>query len=83
MAYDATKVIATGLQSKQERTSLQAALGDQSFMVKGATGTIAFLPTGDRNKPGTLMKILPGKQSGTGYDFVTVKSLNSQAIPSL
>lgn len=75
MAYDATKVIATGLQATLSRKVLREALSDSSFTVKGATGTVAFLPTGDRNKPGTLMKILPGKKSGTGYDFVSLKTL--------
>jgi branched-chain amino acid transport system substrate-binding protein len=75
MAYDATKVIATGLQSAQTRKALQEALTEPSFSVQGATGAVAFLPTGDRNKPGTLMKILPGKKSGTGYDFVSLKAL--------
>jgi branched-chain amino acid transport system substrate-binding protein len=81
MAYDATKVIATGLQVQQTRKGLQAALTDNSFTIKGATGAVAFLPTGDRNKPGTLMKILPGKKSGTGYDFVSLKTLAPMPTP--
>jgi branched-chain amino acid transport system substrate-binding protein len=77
MAYDATKVIATGLQSGQDRKHLQEVLSEGTFNVKGVTGNVAFLPTGDRNKPGTLMKILPGRKSGTGYDFVSLKTLTS------
>jgi branched-chain amino acid transport system substrate-binding protein len=73
MAYDAAKVVATGLQTAQDRNQLQKVLIGSTFSVKGATGTIEFLPTGDRNKPGTLMKIVPGKKSGTGYDFASLK----------
>jgi branched-chain amino acid transport system substrate-binding protein len=73
MAYDAAKVVSTGLQATQNRQQLRKELLGAAFLVKGATGTVEFLPTGDRNKPGTLMKIVPGKKSGTGYDFASLK----------
>jgi branched-chain amino acid transport system substrate-binding protein len=73
MAYDATTVIATGLKASLSRQGLQKILANPGFSVKGATGVIQFLPTGDRNKAGTLVKVLPGKVSGTGYDFVPLK----------
>lgn len=80
MAYDATKAVATGLNASLSRQGLQKVLSNPGFSVKGATGVVRFLPTGDRNKSGTLMKILPGKVSGTGYDFVTLKpTLNLSA----
>jgi branched-chain amino acid transport system substrate-binding protein len=81
MAYDAAKVVATGLQTAHDRKQLQKVLMGSTFSVKGATGTLTFLPTGDRNKLGTLMKILPGKLSGTGYDFTSLK-LQRPAIGS-
>jgi branched-chain amino acid transport system substrate-binding protein len=74
MAYDATSIIATGLKTSSSRQGLQKILSNPGFSVKGATGAIQFLPTGDRNKAGTLVKVLPGKISGTGYDFVPLKS---------
>lgn len=86
MAYDAAKVVSTGLQTAQDRQQLQKVLIGTTFSVKGATGTIEFLPTGDRNKPGTLMKIVPGKKSGTGYDFASLKlqpaAIGGAAMPS-
>jgi branched-chain amino acid transport system substrate-binding protein len=73
MSYDAAKVVVAGLQSAQDRKQLQKTLLSSTFLVKGATGTIEFLPTGDRNKPGTFMKIIPGEKSGVGYDFASLK----------
>ncbi len=86
MAYDAAKVVTTGLQTTQDRQQLQKVLMGPTFSVKGATGTIEFLPTGDRNKSGTLMKIVPGQKSGTGYDFASLKlqpsAIGGAAIPT-
>jgi branched-chain amino acid transport system substrate-binding protein len=85
MAYDATKAIVAGLQSAQDRKALQKVLSGPTFAVKGATGTIEFLPTGDRNKAGTLMKVVPGSHSGTGYDFASLKiqptAIGGAALP--
>jgi branched-chain amino acid transport system substrate-binding protein len=83
MAYDAAKVIATGLQTTQDRKQLHKVLMGPTFAVKGATGTIEFLPTGDRNKPGTLMKVVPGNKSGTGYDFASLLKAQPAALSSL
>jgi branched-chain amino acid transport system substrate-binding protein len=85
MSYDAAKVVVTGLQTAQNRSQLQKVLIGSTFSVKGATGTIEFLPTGDRNKSGTLMKIKPGTQSGTGYDFISLSpesALNPDLSPN-
>lgn len=73
MAYDATGAAIAGLKSGNSREQLQKALSNSGFAINGATGTVKFLPTGDRNASGTLVKIRPGKISGTGYDFVPFK----------
>ena len=70
MAYDATKAINTGLKSGLRRDQLQKALSSSGFSINGTTGLIQFLPSGDRNAPARLIKIQPGRNSGTGYDFV-------------
>lgn len=70
MAYDATQAIIAGLKSEPTREKLQKALSNPGFSVKGATGVVQFLPSGDRNMKGILVRIEPGKNSGTGYDFV-------------
>lgn len=72
MSYDATKIVIAGLKSGATRDQLQKALSSSDFSVKdGATGVIEFLPSGDRSSSGILVKVQPGKTSGTGYDFVT------------
>jgi branched-chain amino acid transport system substrate-binding protein len=73
MAYDATKSIAVGLNSGFRRDQLQRALAGPNFSIQGATGTVRFLPSGDRQGDGLLVKVQPGKSSGTGYDFVSLK----------
>jgi branched-chain amino acid transport system substrate-binding protein len=73
MAYDATKAIALGLKTGFRRDQLQKTLSNSSFTIDGATGSVRFLPSGDRQGNGLLVKVLPGKNSGTGYDFVSLK----------
>jgi branched-chain amino acid transport system substrate-binding protein len=79
MAYDATQSIAKaiaepakGIASDSERHKIQQALASPGFTSPGATSNTSFLPSGDRNLRGTLVKIQPGKKSGTGYDFVAI-----------
>ena len=69
-AYDAVQVLAKGLQQSTTRAGLQKALSSPSFFAIGATGRIEFLPSRDRNAKAILVQIQPGKNSGTGYDFV-------------
>lgn len=79
MAYDATKTISTGMASSQERAQLQQVLANPEFTAQGATTSISFLPSGDRNLKGTMIKIQPGNKSGTDYDFV---ALDENDLPS-
>jgi branched-chain amino acid transport system substrate-binding protein len=72
MAYDATKSIVSGLSVGSNRKQLQQVLADSKFATQGATRDINFLPSGDRNLQGTVVRIEPGKLSGTGFDFVTL-----------
>lgn len=70
MAYDATQVIIAGLRQSNTRDRLQKVLASPGFSVKGATESVKFLPSGDRNAEANLITIEPGSASGTGYDFV-------------
>ncbi|MBD2460978.1 amino acid ABC transporter substrate-binding protein [Oscillatoria sp. FACHB-1407] len=72
MAYDAVQVLIQGMQAGREREAIKNALNSDIFEVEGATGTIRFLPSGDRNQPMQLVTIQPGTRSGYGYDFVPV-----------
>lgn len=73
-SYDATKVAIAGLKLGAERETLQKTISNPGFSFKGATGLIRFLPSGDRQGSAVLVKIQPGKNSGTGYDFVALQS---------
>jgi branched-chain amino acid transport system substrate-binding protein len=75
MAYDATKALIAALQQNPTRSGVQKALSATNFSVQGASGVVKFLPTGDRNAPIQLVKIIrdENSRSGTGYDFVPVQ----------
>ncbi|NJO41646.1 MAG: ABC transporter substrate-binding protein [Cyanobacteria bacterium CRU_2_1] len=73
MSYDATEVLIEGLRRNPTRQGVQQALNTPGFSVAGATGTIEFLRSGDRNQPMQLVVIEPGSRSGYGYDFVPVR----------
>ncbi len=56
MAYDATRATIAALTLGNTREQVQMALSNPEFKVKGATESIQFLPSGDRNIKGTLVK---------------------------
>lgn len=72
-AYDATEAIITGLQQNKTREGLQKILSSPGFSANGATGTVQFLPTGDRKGTAILVKVQPGQGTNTGFDFVPLK----------
>ncbi len=69
MTYDATKALFSSLKLGYSRQDVQESLTNPSFSAEGATESIQFMPSGDRNIRGTLVRVQPGKKSGTGYDF--------------
>ena len=71
-AYDATQAIVAGLRQNASRDGLQKTLSNPNFSAIGAGEQIKFQPSGDRNSAGILIKIIPGKRSGTGYDFLPI-----------
>ncbi len=73
LAYDATEALITAIERNPTRTGIQQALSSPDFSTTGASGSIRFLASGDRNSSVQLVKIVPGNRSGTGYDFVPVK----------
>lgn len=73
MAYDATQALVAGLKSNPTREGIEQTLSASNFAAEGATGTIRFLPSGDRNQAEQLVIIEPGSRSGYGYDFVPVQ----------
>jgi branched-chain amino acid transport system substrate-binding protein len=80
MAYDATQALGTALQLSmtlqsfgQTREAVQATLRQPDFTAIGASRNVAFLPSGDRNAPVQLVKIIEGSRSTHGYDFVPIR----------
>ena len=69
MSYDAARVLMAGLQADPSRAGVEQALRAPGFGVDGATGSVRFLPSGDRNQAAQLVEVKPGDRSGYGYDF--------------
>ncbi|MDZ8226850.1 ABC transporter substrate-binding protein [Nostoc sp. ChiVER01] len=73
LSYDATVALIEALKRNPTRSGVQQALLSSDFSATGASGTIRFLASGDRNAPVQLVKIVPGSRSRTGYDFEPVR----------
>lgn len=73
LSYDATVALIAALERNPTRSGVQQTLASSDFSATGASGTIRFLGSGDRNAPVQLVKIVPGSRSGTGYDFEPVR----------
>lgn len=73
MAYDAAQVFVAALRQNAQnptRQTIQQILQSPGFVADGATGSIRFLPSGDRNQAMQLVTVQPGTRSGYGYDFI-------------
>jgi branched-chain amino acid transport system substrate-binding protein len=70
LAYDGAKVLLEAIARKPSRSGIQETLVSPDFQVTGASGTLRFLPSGDRNQALQLVEVQPGNNSGFGYDFV-------------
>ncbi|MCP6757387.1 MAG: ABC transporter substrate-binding protein [Fischerella sp. CENA71] len=79
LAYDATRAFIAALERNPSRIGIQQALSSPEFSTTGASGTIRFLPSGDRNAPVQLVQIASKNpsHSGTGFDFVPVSTLRN------
>ncbi len=78
LAYDATLAFVTGLKQTPNptRQGLQEVLSNPGFSFQGASGSIRFLPSGDRNQAAQLVTIKPNNRSGFGYYFEPIPALN-------
>jgi branched-chain amino acid transport system substrate-binding protein len=74
LAYDATQALIAALKQNPSRTGVQQSLANSGFTATGASGTVRFLPSGDRSAPAQLVKVVEGPRSGTGYDFVPLRA---------
>ncbi len=69
MAHDATLVLAAALRSDPTRSGVVTTLKTPGFQVPGATGTVQFLPSGDRNQAMQLVQVIPSDRTSFGYQF--------------
>lgn len=73
MTYDAAQVLIAALKNNPTRTGVQETLRSPSFTLTGATGTIRFLPSGDRNQAMQLVVVKPSDRLSYGFTFEPVK----------
>ncbi len=75
-SYDAAMTIIRGLQRSNTPQDLQKTLSDRNFSTPGATGTIQFFQSGDRDNKNNalLLQVQPSPTSADGYDFILVSS---------
>lgn len=71
-AYDATQALGVAIAASPTRTGVQQALLNPAFTAAGASRAVTFLPSGDRNAPVQLVKLVKGDRSNYGYDFVPI-----------
>ncbi|BAU42628.1 ABC transporter substrate-binding protein [Leptolyngbya sp. O-77] len=81
-AYDAAQTLIAALEQAPNRAGVQQALRSPNFFASGATGTVRFLPTGDRNQGVQLVTVQPGLRSGFGFDFVPLGHALPAAVPA-
>ncbi len=70
LTYDAARAFIAALQQNPTRQGIQQVLLSPGFSATGSSGTIQFLPSGDRNLAPQLVIVEPSDRSGFGYDFV-------------
>lgn len=79
MSYDAARAAIAALEASavapeapvaDNRAAVRAALGNPNFAASGASGSIRFLPSGDRNRAAQLVQVQAGAGAGLDYEFV-------------
>jgi branched-chain amino acid transport system substrate-binding protein len=70
MSYDATLALIAAMARNPTRENIKQTLSSPDFSTQGASGTIRFLPSGDRNTSVQIVKIVPSQRLNVGYEFV-------------
>ncbi|MGK7896378.1 MAG: tetratricopeptide repeat protein [Xenococcus sp. (in: cyanobacteria)] len=70
LAYDATQALITAIANKPTRIGVQQALTRLNFAAKGSSGTVNFLPSGDRISAVELVQLVSRPSDKYGYNFV-------------
>jgi branched-chain amino acid transport system substrate-binding protein len=73
MSYDAAIALIEAMKRSPNRSGIRDAMVASDFAPPGATGTVKFRSSGDRNQKVQLVTVTKGSRSGTGFDFVPLK----------
>ena len=73
MTYDAVQAFMAAIAQNPTRQGIQQTLASNGFSTTGASGTIQFLPSGDRNQAPQLVIVQPSTETGFGYGFEPVQ----------
>ena len=69
LAYDATQALITAINNNPTRVGVQRTLTQFSFTADGASGTVNFLPSGDRLADVELVQLVANLDDQYGYSF--------------
>ncbi len=69
MTYDAMQALIAAIAQNPTRSGIQQTLSGSGFSATGASGTIQFLPSGDRNQAPQLVIVQPSTETAYGYGF--------------
>ncbi len=72
LSYDATKALSAAIERNPTREGIREVLVSPDFAASGASGSVRFLPSGDRNQTVQLVTVVAGNRTGFGYDFVPI-----------
>lgn len=70
LAYDATQALIAAMEQNLTRVGIQEALIKFGFSANGASGTVNFLPSGDRLADVELVQLVASPNDRYGYEFV-------------
>ena len=69
LAYDATQALITAIENNPTRVGVQQTLTQFTFTANGASGTVNFLPSGDRLANVELVQLVVSPDDKYGYNF--------------
>ena len=69
LAYDATQALITAIKNNPTRVGVQQTLTQFTFTANGASGTVNFLPSGDRLADVELVQLVASPDDQYGYNF--------------
>ncbi|MDJ0589713.1 MAG: tetratricopeptide repeat protein [Pleurocapsa sp. MO_226.B13] len=83
LAYDATQALVTAMANNPTREGIRQTLEVFGFTANGASGTVSFLPSGDRLADVELVRLVASPKDKYGYTFMPLSKQpdNSKVKP--